>query len=572
MTNEEKTMKKTERKLARENRKQMREMKKQEKAAKVAKTAEPREKGKRMQQVRRMIGENRTAVKRFAVAAVALVLAANVVMTCVFVAYSVRTRRQSENNYYSNCWEIDDLRTQMEFDADAITSDLDAWKTGESIFSGTIGDNLTWEIDPETAELTIHGAGEMDSTFDENRRPAFGMLYSDYVRSVVLDDSVRSIAPYAFKDFTALDSVKLGAKTAVIGENAFSGCRVLIDVTTSNGLKTIERDAFYGCDSLRSLRLPKGFESYETANSKSTNIFFTVAKGGAYSSDSFGCLYKDDGKTLVSCPVGASYNYNGDPENWGVPNGVTKIEHECFIDGEIKKLTIPGSVKSLDLAAFDNWTVRELSLQNGVKELVGTPGANVNFSKIVLPKSIERVDEELFDSDVFDIELSGKSKAFWADSNGLIYSADKKELVFVPRACEIATLRVAEGTERIRDNATDGMCSLTMVSLPDSLTVIGDNNFNSICLEKGVTFKLPAHLTYIGDNCLQFGRISKITVPSSVRSIGDNFLRETSDNWYDEDTDTFTENLTKVEYEGSQEEWEDLFFDSPDNVKVIFAD
>lgn len=532
------------------------------------------QKGEALQRIRRGIGENRTTAKRVAVAAVALTMIANIVMTSVFVAYSVRTRRQSESDYYSNYWEIDDLRTEMENNSESFTQDMDQWKTNESIFSGTIGYNLTWEIDPETAELSIHGSGNMECTFDENRHPAFGMLYSGFVRSVVLDDNVNDVAPYAFSDFTALTSVRLGEHTEVIGEHAFDGCTALEEVETQSGLKKIKYDAFYGCESLHSLSLPGGFESYETANSQSTDIWFTVENGGEYSSDANGCLYTDKGKTLVSCPVGAGYDYCGNPENWDVPKSVTAIDDGCFIGGMFNRLTIPGSVKSLDLAAFGDCGVRKLTLKDGVQSVVGTPGEYVYLDTVVLPSSVTRVEQTLFDAGIGDMQFSGKPSTFWVDQNGLVYSADKKELLFVPRADERESLSVAEGTQRIRANATGDICDLKSLSLPDSLKAIGDHNFNALCLEKGETLKLPAHLKTIGDDCLRFCRVSKITIPSSVTSIGSSFLYETDDGRYDEEKDQYIENPTKVTFDGTENKWNSLFedeSDAPTNVKMDFA-
>ncbi len=540
---------------------------------KRAKDRTPREKGEKTQRVRSWAAAHKTGVKRAAIGAIAVVLVSNVILTSVFVAYSVRTRREEENDYYSNFWEIDDLRTQMQQSADTIEENMDQWKTGESIYSGSIGDNLTWEIDPETAELRISGEGDMDESFNESRRPSFGMLYAGFVRTIVVSSGVTSIAPYAFQGFTSLESVELGADTATIGECAFSDCTELSEVTTRAGLKEIERNAFYGCGSLHELLLPEGFESCSVVNTECSGIRFKAAEGGKYSSDTNGCLYRDDGKTLVSCPVGTDYDYQGDPKSWSVPKGVTAVADECFIGNHLKCLTIPGTVETLDLAAFDKCVMRELTLKKGVKELVGTPGNEVYFNKVVLPESMETVDEDLFDVQICEMDVSAKQRALCIGENGLVYSADRKELLFVPYSEDRETLRIADGTERIHDNTVNDLYGIKSIVLPESLKVIGDGNFNSIYMEQGTTFKLPAHLTYIGDDCLRYGTISRITMPSSVKHIGSNFLFETDDSRYDEDSDIYTEKMTKVEFGGTKNQWNALFGEEkPEYFKLAFAD
>ncbi len=526
------------------------------------------------------VAAHKKGTRRVLVATLAVLLAANVVTTSVFIAYSVRTRRGDEDNYWSNYWEIDDLREQINRDADdrqqetaQLEENMDQWKTGESIYSGEIGENLTWTIDPETAELVIDGSGEMDSSFSENRRPAFGMLYADFVRTLTVGDSVESIAPYAFENFTALESVTLGDMTETIGECAFSGCEQLLCVETGESLQRIEENAFYGCESLTNLSLPSCIARVEPLNTESSHIRFSVEEGGDYSSDDNGCLFTDEGKTLVSCPVGTHYDYNSPAESFTVPEGVNKLAPYCFAGCRFKTLTVSGGVKTVPLEAFQNMDADTLKFSDGVVNLKGEIGEECWLGTIVIPQTMKFVDENLFDSHMRSVQAGSKQKALKVTDDGQVYSGDGKTLLFVTQDEDRGKLRVAEGTTRIRAGALRDMVLSQGIVLPGTLRIIDDDNFNYIRFGDDVVLTLPDGLRSIGDNCLQFCHIKKVVLPDSLLQIGSGFLMDTNMNSYDELSDQDVEIRTTVVFDGTQKQWNDLFAnDAPENIKFKLAD
>lgn len=77
---------------------------------------------------------------------------------------------------------------------------------------------------------------------------------------VVLEEGIKGIAPNAFSG-APVTSLYLPSTLKTIGDEAFSYCNHLHDVTFSEGIERIEGDAFYQCHALEKVALPKSLRS-----------------------------------------------------------------------------------------------------------------------------------------------------------------------------------------------------------------------------------------------------------------------------------------------------------------------
>ncbi len=87
------------------------------------------------------------------------------------------------------------------------------------------------------------------------------------LKRVVIPDSVRSIAQWAFFEDTALVELQLGSGLTEIGARAFDMCSGLKFVSIPNSVTRIDMYAFYKCTALRSVVIGKSVASI------STNVF-----------------------------------------------------------------------------------------------------------------------------------------------------------------------------------------------------------------------------------------------------------------------------------------------------------
>ena len=88
-------------------------------------------------------------------------------------------------------------------------------------FSGQCGDNLYWSYQNNT--LTISGFGEMN-----DNRP-WG-LFTNEIQTVVLPNGITHIGNDAFSDCTGLNEITIPYTVTSIGDYAFAGCRKLVQV------------------------------------------------------------------------------------------------------------------------------------------------------------------------------------------------------------------------------------------------------------------------------------------------------------------------------------------------------
>ena len=74
-----------------------------------------------------------------------------------------------------------------------------------AIVDGTCGDNLTWTLNTKDSTLVIAGTGEMKTSYSS--RP-WGE-YQYYIKYVTIEDGVKNIGHYAFKECYGLISVTI---------------------------------------------------------------------------------------------------------------------------------------------------------------------------------------------------------------------------------------------------------------------------------------------------------------------------------------------------------------------------
>ncbi|GAB6392400.1 MAG: leucine-rich repeat domain-containing protein [Treponematales bacterium] len=76
---------------------------------------------------------------------------------------------------------------------------------------------------------------------------------NQYIKGVVLPDTLTSIGIFAFYDCSSLTSVTIGNGVTSIGQTAFGGCSSLTSVTIPASVTSVGPTVFYGCSSLTSV-------------------------------------------------------------------------------------------------------------------------------------------------------------------------------------------------------------------------------------------------------------------------------------------------------------------------------
>ncbi len=297
---------------------------------------------------------------------------------------------------------------------------------------------------------------------------AYGAFNLCKLTSVVMPNSVTSIANYAFEKCSNLESVVFSNSLKTIGSNSFSGCSNLSNLVLPPSLESIGGFAFIGCSSLKSLNIPKSVttmnELYPPFVNCSNLEVITVDSDNPVYDSREGCnaiVETASNKILQAC------------KNTVFPSSVTAINRRAFQGTTITSIVIPKTINEIGIIPFidcDNLT--SIKVESG---------------------------NEVFDSR--------------EDCNGIIKTATNELIV----ACQ--TTFIPASITKIGNYAFDSL-PLTDINIPTSVIEIGMGAFSGC--RRLTNIKIPSSVEIIGSYAFEYCYgLSSLDIPSSVRRIGE---------------------------------------------------
>ncbi len=416
---------------------------------------------------------------------------------------------------------------------------------------GATGSNVQWKVD-NTNTLTISGTGAMADYTRLSARPWHG--YRTGITAVKIDVGVTVIGEYAFREFSALQSVEMGnnveainygafygceslksvtfsgVKVNEIEESAFSGCTSLESLTFANGVSSIGKHAFYNCESLESItglntvttiaeEAFYGCESLESVTFGSSlrgigsNIFYGCTSlksinvsGNSRFSSVDGVLFNGTKTKLVAYPAGK------EDESYTIPDGVVTIGDDAFTTSmNLVEVIIPDSVTTIGEYAFDDSTaLKSLRIPDSVTEIdFGAFDGCTALTTLTIPDSVTTIGKAIF------------------------YKCPLLESVTLPKGMEtigynffyecksLKTVTIPDSVKSIEQSAFYACESLEQITIPDGVGTIAENAFEACIKLADIT--IPDSVTYIGSKAFYHCKaLESITILGSATEIGDN--------------------------------------------------
>ena len=275
----------------------------------------------------------------------------------------------------------------------AMMVSLLAFPVSAYTYSGTCGDNLTWEL-TEDGTLTITGKGAMEDYNDYADVPWYRIR--NLIKKVVIEDDVTSIGDLSFFDCENMTELSIAETVIDIGESSFFGCYALEEVTFPEGLESIGNLAFAYCDELVGITIPASVSSigYEAFFGSSLEWIEVEGSNTTYSSVD-GILFNYKKTTIISYPS------NKEGTQYSIPETVTAIERGAFTEcSNLTEVIIPETVKSIGTYAFDDCSnLTSVNIPSGVTSIgMFTFSGCAKLEKIEIPDGVTSIGKCAFDS------------------------------------------------------------------------------------------------------------------------------------------------------------------------------
>ena len=224
--------------------------------------------------------------------------------------------------------------------------------------SGTCDDGLTWVLYNDGL-LEISGTGDMDDYVIADLLSG-GVVevlppwydYRESITEVIINEGVTSIGKYAFMGCQNLESVTMPDSLKSIGARAFASCYNLTSVTIPDSVTEIGMCAFQRCYDLTSVTIPG------SVTNMGSRIFYLCT--------SLTNVTLEDGLTSISSEM---FYCCTSLTSITIPDSVTSIGDYSFAFCEsLESVTIPDSVTSIDYHAFYECTSLTDVYYSGTKE------------------------------------------------------------------------------------------------------------------------------------------------------------------------------------------------------------
>ena len=373
------------------------------------------------------------------------------------------------------------------------------FKIKDPTYSGTCGENLTWEYDPSTRALTISGTGKMTDYAGYDSKPWHA--WRKDITSVVLSEGLTSIGNNSFYGCTALTSITIPDGVITIGKNAFNSCSNLPSIDIPSSVTSIGVAAFANCKVLTSIEIPSGVTAIAD-------------------------------NTFNSCWALTSID---------IPEGVDTIGVAAFMNcyKALKSITIPANVTEIGAMAFNACT-QLADIYVGWTSTPPTPGTDafkdLDLSNIKLhvpygTATTYQAAPVWQDFHIVEINPSGTcgenltweydptTTTLTISGTGAMTDYKIGNAPWHDYRGDITSLILSSDLTHIGNYTFRWFTSLTSVTIPENVTSIGTAAFMNC--DNLTTINIPAGVTiienYVFQNCVS---LPSITIPENVTSIG----------------------------------------------------
>ncbi len=416
------------------------------------------------------------------------------------------------------CLPIKDINEFFMVNAQTASDDSVSYEQNNTYTSDSYSFNST------TGTLTISGSGDMTDYSTSSEVPWYS--YKDEIKNVIIQDGITSIGYASFYECKNLESVQLPASLEKISNSAFYRCSKLSSVTFPDTLKSIGNSAFEECSSLTSLEIPDSVTSIGKSAFESCSGLISIKLSENITKISENMLYECKGLTSLN-----------------IPDGVTSVEQYALRDcTSMTDITIPESVTYFGYGAF--WDNAWLDAKKQENPFVIVNNILIDASEctgnVSIPENVKTigVGAFYFNENVTSVEMSDNVKKI--EESAFYYCT------------ALESINLSDSIESIERWAFRQCHKLVLDKIPNSVSSMSGNLIFENCYNI-TSMKLPVSLKSIGSFMFKdCNALKEVTISKNTTNIGQGAFGTCS-------------NLTDVYYQGTEEEWQNIYISSANN-------
>ena len=249
---------------------------------------------------------------------------------------------------------------------------------GKAVITGYTGSEKEVIIPSDLDGNTVTALGK--GLFESNNN----------IEKVTIPESVDLVGTNAFASCGNLKKITIKSHLEVIPRGMCNDCPKLEEVNLPDSIVTVDTFAFDSCKSLKSINLPEKTEVIKlNAFSDSGLEKFNIGKNVSVI------------KGLIGAKKLSKITLDKDNKNFSIKTGILYSKDKTklvFVPSLLnrKKLSVPATVKTIKSAAFSyNKKLEKVNL-NKVRTIEGSNFRYCNITKIVIPKTVKRIDDGCF--------------------------------------------------------------------------------------------------------------------------------------------------------------------------------
>lgn len=284
--------------------------------------------------------------------------------------------------------------------------------------------------------------------------------------------------------------LKIPSKCTCIGYRALGFNNPILEMENiifPEGLTSIEQQAFYNCNNLKSIYIPKSVTNIsETGTFDNCNSLekIEVDPDNLKYSSQDGVLYNKEKTILIVAPEAI--------HECTLPEGLITIKSWAFYRcRNLNTITFPSTLKEIGHIAFGE--CKNLTGTIELPDRLEILGTSVfyncnNITKVIIGKNLNtitgayyesRMDTHafLFCSSLNEFEVSPENSKYSAQ-NGILFNKDKTKIILAPIGVKLNNYSIPITVNEIGEDAFNGCKNISgNINIPNSVTKIGAQSF-----------------------------------------------------------------------------------------------